>query len=310
MDPRTLGRTGLKVPRLAFGASSLGSVFRPVAEEDALETVRTAWELGLTYMDVSPYYGLTRAETLLGRGLRGLPRHRLVLSSKAGRYGADAFDFSFGRIVSSVDESLARLGTDYLDILFLHDIEFGDPAQVRDEGFAALERLRRDGKIRFGGVSGLPLPALHRAVVEGDPDVVLSYCHLCLNDTTLLTVLPDWTARGIGVVNASPLSMGLLTDAGPPDWHPAPPELKAACRKAAALCRAEGASLAQLALSFALSQEAVPTTLFSTASSAHLRESAACLDTPPDPDLLRRVREVLAPVDGMGWPSGRAESAR
>src|SRR3954454_6599687 len=103
---RPLGRTGLEVSILSYGASPLGSVFRDVDEAEGIRTVHTALDLGINFIDVSPYYGLTRAETLLGKALRGIPRERYYLATKVGRYGEDSFDFSAGRVTRSVDESL------------------------------------------------------------------------------------------------------------------------------------------------------------------------------------------------------------
>src|SRR5690554_3008456 len=124
MKTRKLGNTGLDVSVLSFGASSLGSVFRETDEEQSIRTVHAAVDAGINYIDVSPYYGQTKAETVLGKAIRQIPRDKFLLSTKAGRYGEHAFDFSAKRILSSIEESLTRLQTDYVDILFLHDIEF------------------------------------------------------------------------------------------------------------------------------------------------------------------------------------------
>lgn len=121
------------VSTLSFGASSLGSVYLDIDE-------------GINYIDVSPYYGLFKAEKVLGNALKEIQRDKIILSSKAGRYGEDSFDFSFERIRNSVDESLARLHTDYLDIIFLHGIEFGSYNQVIEEGIPALIHLKNKGK--------------------------------------------------------------------------------------------------------------------------------------------------------------------
>lgn len=122
MQYRTLGATGLKVSVLSYGASSLGSVFRKIDPAEGIRTVHTAVDRGINLIDVSPYYGLTKAETVLGQALQDIPRDKVILSSKAGRYGENEFDFSYERIMQSVEESLQRLHTDYLDILLLHDI--------------------------------------------------------------------------------------------------------------------------------------------------------------------------------------------
>lgn len=307
MKYRKLGRTGLEVSALGFGASSLGSVFRDTSEAESIRTVHEALDAGINYIDVSPYYGLTKAETVLGRALRDVPRDRYLLSTKAGRYGKNDFDFRATRIARSVDESLERLHTDYVDILFLHDVEFVPADIMIEEAYPALLRLKQQGKIRFAGFSGLPIRLFEQLVPALEPDIVLSYCHYSLNDTALLGLLPLLEERGVGLVNASPLSMGLLGTRGTPEWHPASPRLKAACRRAAELCAARGADIAKLAVQFSTANERVPTTLVSTANPANIRRNAAWTDEPVDERLLAEVLRELEPVHNETWISGRPE---
>ena len=122
MQKRVLGRTGLELPILSFGASSLGQEFRAVSLEEALNSVRTALECGLSFIDTSPFYGRGMSEVLLGIALRGIPRESYLLSTKVGRYDLHHFDFSAKRIAESIDVSLHRLGTDHLDIVLCHGV--------------------------------------------------------------------------------------------------------------------------------------------------------------------------------------------
>jgi aryl-alcohol dehydrogenase-like predicted oxidoreductase len=307
MRYRKLGNTGLDVSILSFGASSLGSVFRETDERESIRAVHAALDAGINYIDVSPYYGLTKAETVLGKAIREIPRDRFLLSTKAGRYGADEFDFSYNRILTSIDESLARLHTDYVDLFFLHDIEFVPADIILEEAVPAALRLKEQGKIRFWGFSGLPLQMFEKMLQKTEPDVVLSYCHYSLNDTSLLGLLPELEARGIGLVNASPLSMGLLSLRGAPDWHPASPELKAVCRKAAEFCAARGTDIAKLAVQFSTANERIPTTLVSTANPDNIAKNARWVEEPIDEELLRDVLKLLEPVHNVTWVSGRPE---
>lgn len=308
MEYRQLGRTGLSVSALSFGASSLGSVFRDIDEQEGIKTVRTAVEHGINYIDVSPYYGLTKAETVLGKALAELDRDRVIVSSKAGRYGKDEFDFSYERVVASVDESLQRLQTDVLDIVFLHDIEFGRYEQVVEEGIAALQHLKQEGKIRFYGVSGLPLATLRRVLDDDVPlDVMLSYCHYSLNDTSLLDLLPLLEEKGVGLVNASPLSMGLLHDGPVADWHPADEEIIKVCKETAQYCKDHGENMAKLAIQFSTSNARIPTTLVSTASVQNIVNNINWAKEPIDEALLKEVQRRLAPIHNRTWPSGIEE---
>jgi len=311
MKYRRLGKTGLDVSVLSFGASSLGSVFRDTDERESVRTVHEAVDLGINLIDVSPYYGLTKAETVLGKALKDMARDRYYLSTKAGRYGVDQFDFSKARILASVEESLARLHVDYMDILYLHDIEFVPEQIILEEALPALETLKEQGKIRFSGISGLPLAIFESLLPRMEVDSILSYCHYSLNDTTLLALLPLLEARGgVGLVNASPLSMGLLSPRGAPDWHPADEEIRKACRAAAELCASRGADIAKLAVQFSTSDERIPTTLVSTANPANLRNNARWVCEDMDRELLAAVQDVLRPVKDRTWPSGRPEYNR
>ncbi|WJH32825.1 aldo/keto reductase [Paenibacillus sp. CC-CFT747] len=307
MKYRTLGGTGLRVSALSFGASSLGSVFRETDESESIRTVEEAVDSGINLIDVSPYYGLTKAETVLGKAIASIPRDRFLLSTKAGRYGDREFDFSERRILQSVEESLARLQTDYVDILFLHDIEFVPFEEVAEGAFRALETLKQSGKIRFGGVSGLPLTVFEKALAHTSLDAVLSYCHYSLNDTALLTILPLLEERGVGLVNASPLSMGLLGHRPVAEWHPASGEIKRVCREAAAYCERHGADLAKLAVQFATAEERIPTTLVSTANPDHIRRNVLWTEEPMDESLLKEVLRILEPIRNQTWVSGLPE---
>lgn len=307
MRYRSLGRTGLKVSELSFGASSLGAVFREIDEGEGVRAVHTAVDLGINYIDVSPCYGLTKAETVLGKALKHIPRDKYILSTKGGRYGVDEFDMSTDRILRSIDESLTRLNVDYVDILFLHDIEFVPFQQVVEEGIPALEKLKEQGKIRNYGVSGLPLSVFTKTPDKVDLDVILSYCHYSLNDTALLDILPLLNDQQVGIVNASPLSMGLLTMRGTPDWHPASDDVKELSRRAAQYCDQRGADLAKLAVQFSVANEDIPTTLFSTANPANVERNVRWVKEPMDENLLHEVLEILKPVHNVTWPSGLAE---
>ena len=249
---------------------------------------------------------------VLGRALAGIPRDQYLLATKVGRYGQEEFDFSARRVTESVEESLRRLGVETLDLVHCHDIEFGSLAQVSEETLPALERLRTQGKIRLLGLSGYPLrifPTVLESTSAGArADVILSYCHYYLGNNLLVELLPWLHQQGVGVINASPLGMGLLRDARPPDWHPAPPELRAACAAAAAHCRRRGASLADLALRYALAEERIATTLVGIAGTEELRRNLAAVGAPPDPVLLAEVLEILRPVRNLEWPSGRPEN--
>jgi aryl-alcohol dehydrogenase-like predicted oxidoreductase len=309
MEYRTLGKTGLSVSALSFGASSLGSVFRDIDEAEGIRTVHLAIDLGINLIDVAPYYGITKAETVLGKALRSLARDRYLLATKVGRYGDAQFDFSAQRVTASVDESLRRLGVDHIDLIQCHDIEFGSLDQVVEETLPALRKLQAQGKVRYIGITGLPLAVFRTVMDRTEVDTILSYCHYELNDTALSDLLPYLERKDAGIISASPLGMGLLTNRGTPAWHPAPTEVKEACARAAAFCRQRGVDIARLAVQFAVANPRIHTTLVGTASPENLRKNVAWTEEPLDLDLLADVLAILRPIHNLTWPSGLPENS-
>ena len=208
----------------------------------------------------------------------------------------------------SVDEILARLGVGYVDIIQCHDVEYGSLDQVIHETIPALRELQKRGKARFVGITGLPLKVFRYVMERTELDTVLSYCHYTLQDSSLEGLIPDLKARNIGLINASPLSAGLLTDRGTPPWHSATDDIKQVCAKAAAHCRSKGVDIAKLALQFTLANPDITTTLVGTANAENMRRNVAWLEEPIDQEALREAREILKPVLNKPWHVGRPEN--
>jgi L-galactose dehydrogenase len=302
-----LGKTGLTVSRLGFGCAALGNQYGDIQDSEAIRAVHAALDQGITFFDTSAYYGRTLSETRLGQALVG-QRQNVILATKGGRIDRDEFDFSTDGILNMCAASLRRLQTDYLDIYQLHDIEFGDPNQIINEAIPALQQLQQEGKVRFIGVTGYPLPLLRQIIETHQLDVTLSYCHYNLLNTTLNDgLVPAVKAKEMGLINGSVTHMGILTDQGPPPWHPAPASVKQIGRDVAAFCRRQGIPIAHLAIQFALQNDAVDVTLLGTRTVAELNESVQLLGQSPDPALLASVLAMIEPVADISWPSGRWE---
>lgn len=305
MEHRKLGRTDLSLPVVGFGASSLGQEFRPVNIEEALASVRTALELGMDFIDTSPFYGRGMSEVLLGIALREVPRDCYTLCTKLGRYDLAHFDFSAQRVAESVDVSLHRLGADYLDILLCHDIEFVPMQQIVDETLPAMQKVRDQGKVRYLGFSGYPQKIFRFVIEQREVDCVLNYNQYTLQNTRFVEETVPWLKeRGVGAMNAGPFSARLLTNAPLPVWLKEPEEVKVAARRAAAICAERGVDIAQLALQFSIAHPDLSTTIAGSANPENIAKWAQWASAPMDDELMEEVRAVFAPVKNVGHVEG------
>ena len=315
-----IGKTGMKVSNLGFGASSLGGVFHSIREEEGIEAVHTAVDNGINFIDVSPYYGHLKAETVLGKALKEIPHEKYYLSTKVGRYGKDGvnmWDYSAKRVTASVYESMERLNVDYIDLINVHDIEFqgdmeGGLQFIVDETLPALVELREKGVVKHVGITDLQPENLKWVVEhapEGTVESILNFCHYSLNDTLLADFLGFFEQHNVGVINASPFSMGLLSQRGAPDWHPASAELKAACAKAAAYCEELGYPIDKLAIQFSTSlNPRIATTLFSSANPKNVLKNIQYVNEPMDEELVKKVQEIIGDQMFSRWKN--SESTR
>lgn len=312
MQYRDLGKTGLKVSEVGFGASSLGGVFHDFDEQRGIEAVFAAIEAGINLIDVSPYYGHYKAEQVLGKALKQIPRDKFIISTKVGRYGKDGkntWDYSAKRAQESVYESMERLNIDYIDIINVHDIEFqgrmeGGLDKVINETLPALHELKQKGVVGHVGCTDLQLENL-KYVIEHSPkgtvESVMNFCHFCLCDDKLVDFLGFFEMYGVGVLSASPFSMGLLTERGVPAWHPAPKGLVRVCKEAAEHCKAKGYPIEKLAMQFACSEPRIASTVFSTTRPEAIAKNLGYLNDPIDWQLVQEVRDIIGDQQRVSW---------
>ena len=308
-----IGKTGMKVSNLSFGASSLGGVFHSIREDDGIRAVHVAIDNGINFIDVSPYYGHYKAETVLGKALKEIARDKYFLSTKVGRYGengVNTWDYSAERVTRSVYESMERLNVDFIDLINVHDIEFqgdlpGGLQKVCDETLPALVALKEKGVVGHVGITDLQPENLSWVIEHTDEGVVesiLNFCHYSLNDVLLTEYLDFFEQHHVGIINASPLSMGLLSSRGTPDWHPAVQPLKEACAKAAAFCAAEGYAIEKLAIQFSTSlNPRIATTLFSSANPDNVLKNIGYVNEPIDEALVKEVQRIIGDQMGSRW---------
>lgn len=302
-----LGKTGMRLSNLGFGASSLGGVFHDIREAEGIEAVHTAVDNGINFIDVSPYYGHYKAETVLGKALKEIDRSKYYLSTKVGRYGENGvnmWDYSAKRVTDSVYESMKRLNIDYIDLINVHDVEFADLNQVVNETLPALVKLREQGIVKHVGITDLQ-PENLKWVIEhvpvGTVESVLCFCHYSLNDEMLLDYLDFFEANNVGVINASPFSMGLLSQRGAPAWHPAPEPLKDACKRAADYCTEKNYPIEKLAVQYSTSNPRIATTLFSSANPKNVLKNIDFVNEPMDEQLVKDVQEIIGDQMRVRW---------
>ncbi len=305
---RPLGRTGLELPWISFGASSLGQEFRAVDIGEAIRSVRVALDLGMNFIDTSPFYGRGLSECLLGIALREVPRDSYILGTKLGRYDRAHFDFSPQRVVESIDVSLHRMGVDYLDIVLCHDIEFVNMEQIVHDTLPALRKIQRQGKVRFVGISGYPMNIFRYILERAKLDVILSYNHYTLQNTMLAGLTPYLQQHNVGIMNAAPFSARLLTNAPLPAWHKATDQVRAVCKQAAEHCAARGVDIAQLALQFSIANQELATCIVGSANPENIRKWVEWADAPLDNKLLQEVLAILSPIHDWFYMEGRPEN--
>jgi aryl-alcohol dehydrogenase-like predicted oxidoreductase len=308
MITRPLGNTGLNLPILSFGASSLGAEFRAIDVNEALRSVHVALENGMNFIDTSPYYGRGMSEVFLGVALEGVPRDSYTLCTKLGRYAPAHFDFSPKRVAESIDVSLERLRTDHLDVILCHDVEFVDLDYIVNETLPAVRKAQQQGKVKFVGVSGYPMKMFRYVADRAPLDVILSYNHYTLQNTMLADLVPYLKSKGIGVMNAAPFSARLLTSAPLPKWHKAPPEVRQVAVRAARHCADRGSDIAKLALQFSIANQEMTTCVTGSASPKRIAEWAKWAAEPIDQQLLTEVLEILKPIHNWFYIEGRAEN--
>jgi|TARA_B110000438_G_scaffold175566_1_gene167772 aryl-alcohol dehydrogenase-like predicted oxidoreductase len=301
MNHRTLGRTGIKVSEVGFGTWALGSpVYGNVESNDAHDAVRSALDAGITFFDTAPLYGTKDedgiAETVLGRGL-GTDRDQVTIATKFGRYhtkGHQDTYFNAEGVTSSVEDSLSRLGTDHLDVLFFHS-PFG-PDQIEDNVWQALADLKSSGKVRFVGHSislfDQTESMARQWAAEDKIDVIQLVYSLMNRETEQL--MADMAATGIGLVARESLANGFLSGAFTHDTTFAPDTINTRYSREEIIERVDVAnaykdllvkddvsSLAQAALRWVLDNPHISLVLSGSRHQSEIIDSALASDLTP-----------------------------
>ncbi|KAI8972127.1 NADP-dependent oxidoreductase domain-containing protein [Pilobolus umbonatus] len=283
--------------KVSFGAGAFSGTYEQLNETMPIEACQAALELGINCFDTSPYYG--QSEKILGDALLKLrpiyPRSSYYLATKIGRYGYSVRDFDY-------------------NVVYAHDVEFVSFDQVK-EALSALFELKSQGKIKYVGISGYPLSVLLKVVEYqfkiGQPlDIVLSYCHYTLQNTMLADYARLFRQAGVKyIMNASPLSMGLLRDEGPFDWHPANEQIRSCAQQAAKVAQQQGLSLANLASRFSFQSNLFDSTVIGLNSAPQVIEAMATYDelkrdnTQQENTAYQMIANIFQPCKDSEWES-------
>jgi aryl-alcohol dehydrogenase-like predicted oxidoreductase len=285
LEKRRLGQTDMNVTAMSMGGAGLGGIFGEVSDADGVAAVERALELGMNWLDTSPYY--FESEKRVGIALRGVPRERYYLSSKAGTHRERYLDYSADAVYWSVENSLKTIGVDYLDICLIHDPlpEHLDQALDSCGAMEALVELKRQGVIRAIGIGVQSHESIRRAMDTGHLDMALTVNDYTLLRQTVLEGVCDYAdACGVGVVNGAALAMGLLSGRDPGSigttWWSPPREEVAAAVRVYEWCRMQEVSILALALQFSLRQRRMASTLIGASSAKEVEECWAAANSP------------------------------
>ena len=210
---RRLGRTELEVTCLGMGGAGLGRA--GVTDDEAVEAVHRAIDLGINYLDTAPLYGESERRVGLAFADSGW-REKIYLATKTGTHPEWRGDYSAAGTRRSVENSLRLLNTDYLDVCLVHDPDSMDPVVAKGGALDELQRMREEGLIKFIGL-GVRQHEFHKIAIEtGVVDVILTYLdYTLLSQTSNEWLLPFAAENDIGVINGSPIAMGLLSGVEP-----------------------------------------------------------------------------------------------
>lgn len=319
-----LAATGLEITRMVFGGAPIGGLFAPVREATARATLETAWACGIRAFDTAPHYGAGLSEQRLGGFLGEKPRTEFVISTKVGRRlvaaeagtdleGAEGFygtppltrvrDYSRDGVLASLEDSLARLGLDRIDVALIHDPDEHAGAAL-DGAFPALAELRAAGVIGAIGLGMNQAPLLEWFVRRADLDCVLVAGRYSLLDAQAAgRLFPACQRRGVAVLAGGVFNSGLLARPGPGatyDYAPVPAPLLDRARRIAAACARHGTDIGAAALQFVLAHPAVTAAVVGARSPAEMTQDAGFMTAPVPDQLWADLRhEELLPGDGV-----------
>jgi L-galactose dehydrogenase len=295
---------------IGYGCATLANIYAPIDDQKSKEIIEYCFSKGINYFDVAPFYGGGLAEKRLGNGLNNLPREKIFIATKIGRYTEDNsisgaggyFDFSPSRIEQSIKDSLNNLNTNYLDLLQCHDIENVKKEDILD-CLPLLDHFKSLGIINGIGINSYPIYPLYDIInsTSINIDTVGTYAHHTIINDSLLDYIPFFKKKNIKIINSSPLAMGLLSDKGPPDWHPASVLMKNVVSKINLFLNNKGHNLSQISMAYSLSNPDILCTLTGGNSIKEINENIDATKIEIPNDLIEQINKIAEPIKNKLW---------
>ena len=298
------------VSNIAYGCATLANIYKPLNIDDCKQLITYTFKKGINYFDVAPFYGGELAERNLGYSIKDIPRSELFIATKIGRYTDDNsnsgaggyFDFSPSKIEQSIKKSIDNMNIKYIDLLQCHDIENVSRQTVLD-ALPLLEHYKTTGIINGIGINSYPIQPL-LDIVESTPikiNSVGTYAHNTLINNTILDYIEYFTKKNISIINSSPLAMGLLTQKGPPIWHPASNLMKTTVNNLNNYCLSKNLNIENLSMIYSLSNKDILTTISGGNSITEIKNNLNCLNKTIDDLIMKDITEIVYPIKNKLW---------
>lgn len=298
------------ISNIAFGCATLANIYNPISEIDSCDLVYHAFNRGINYFDVAPFYGGGLAEKRLGICIKNLNRNDIFLATKIGRYtsqnsnsGAGGyFDFTPSMIEKSIKQSMSNMETNYIDLIQCHDIENVKMIDILN-CLPLLEHFKSTQKIGGIGINSYPLQPLLNVLDNSKikVDSIGTYAHHTLINDSILEIIPEMKKKNVEIINSSPLGMGLLTEKGPPIWHPASILMCETVNNIKLYCKNNSENISNIAMRYSLSNNELLTNITGANSINEIEMNINSLNNNIPDTYLKDISIIAYPIKNKLW---------
>jgi aryl-alcohol dehydrogenase-like predicted oxidoreductase len=298
------------ISNIGYGCATLANIYKPLTINKCKEIIEYNFNEGINYFDVAPFYGGELAEKNLGISIKDISRSELFIATKIGRYTDDNsnsgaggyFDFSPSKIEQSIKNSMNNMNIKYIDLLQCHDIENVSTQTVLD-ALPIIEHFKTIGIINGIGINSYPIQPLINIIENTTIKInsVGTYAHNTLINNSVVDYIDYFTKKNISIINSSPLAMGLLTQKGPPDWHPASDLMLNTVNDLNTYCISKQLNISNLSMIYSLSNKDILTTISGGNSITEIKQNLNCLNKTIDDLILKDINKIIYPIKNKLW---------